>query len=770
MEHPSQDRLDAILERLDYLDRTLHDQIRRIYALEKHLGLAPPAPVAPPTPLPAALPPPPVTEVAPRLVETRTEAPAPPSVKIKLPADFEALLAGSWFNRIGIAAIVLGVGYFLREAFRRGWIGPHGRVLTGVALGAGLLVTGERLRGRGYRNYSQSLSGGGISILYLTFFAAYARYELIGQTTAFALMTGVTAIAVWLASRTDALPLAILGLLGGFITPVMLSTGVDNQTGLFTYIALLDLGVLAVAYFNQWRVLNYLAFGLTVCMSALWLNEWYEPWKLSRTIFFFTLLFLIFAALAIFHNVIHRRMTRFLDLAMVFANATLYFGAAYSLLEPRYHGLLGLFALLMAAFYFGFGYLVYARDREDAYLIMTCIGLAAAFVTVSAPIQFDQYWVTMAWAIEGVALMWIGVSAPNRATRRAALLVFAIGVMHWFAVDFVEGGYADLQAFTPVFNKRAASVLALIAAMAVAAWLLRAPPGEQADGERGACLSTLILAANGLAVIWLSADAQDYFEQARAALGTDSPRDAGRRLAGNREFMWTLLWSVYGAIAMLIGIVRNLRVLRVGAGLLLIVAALKLLFVDSQYSDAPWHTLVLNPSFLGFALFTAALAVCAWFYSRAGTIAAAERTPALAVLVVAANFFALAGLSFEAYGHFQATLPVGRITDWEAYRDTRLAQQLSLSVIWASYGGALLAAGIWRGNRFVRVMGLGLLVLTIGKVFFRDLEALDRIYRIVSFIVLGTILLAVSFYYQKMQQRASDAAPPAQTDGIVGSE
>ncbi len=697
----------------------------------------------------------PAAPVTPAVVEPRVErnempgAPAP----ARPATDFEALIAGSWFNRIGIVAIILGVGYFLREAFRRGWIGPHGRVLTGVALGIGLLLAGERLRGRGYRNYAQSLSGGGIAILYLAFFAAFARYALIGQLPAFALMTMVTATAVLLAARTDALPIAILGLLGGFLTPVMLSTGVDNQTGLFTYIALLDLGVLALAYSKQWRVLNYLAFGATVIMSALWLAEWYEPWKLWRTIFFFTLLFTIFAALAIFHNVIHRRLTRFLDLVLVFANATFYFGTCYWLLEPRYHGTLGLFALLMAAFYFGFGYLVYSRDREDRYLIQTCLGLATIFVTVAAPIQFDQYWVTMGWAIEGAVLMWIGVKTPTRVTRVAALTVFAIGIIHWFAVDFVEGGYTGLLAFSPIFNKRATSALVLIAAMAVAARLLRAEPEDAKNGEREAFVSALILGANGLAVVWLTADLQDYFRQARARLQAGSPAEMERRLHNNREFTQTLLLSVYGTVAMVFGIVRNLRVLRTGAVLLLGVTALKLLFVDSQYNAETWHTLIFNQTFLAFALFTAALAICAWFYARAGAIEDWERKTALAVLFAAANLFALAGLSLEAYGHFEAALPVDGLIGWDAYRDTRLAQQLSLSIIWAIYGGALLSAGIWRSNRFVRLMGLGLLGLTIAKVFFNDLASLDRIYRILSFLVLGAILLAVSFYYQRTQQR-----------------
>src|SRR5207237_10032411 len=124
-------------------------------------------------------------------------------------------------------------GCFLKYAFENQWIGPRGRVIIGLGLGLAFLMLGERLRSRGYRHYSHGLSGGGISILYLSIFAAFAFYHLIEQLPAFLLMTLVTTTAVLLAARYDALPIAVLGLIGGFLTPIVLSTGVDNEAGLF---------------------------------------------------------------------------------------------------------------------------------------------------------------------------------------------------------------------------------------------------------------------------------------------------------------------------------------------------------------------------------------------------------------------------------------------------------------------------------------------------------------------------------------------------------
>ncbi|MCA1556322.1 MAG: DUF2339 domain-containing protein, partial [Acidobacteria bacterium] len=175
-----------------------------------------------------------------------------------LPArrDLEQLIGGSLFNWLGIIAVSLTVGFFLKYAFDNDWIGQRGQVLFGAVAGVGILGAAERLRARGYKSYAYVLSGGGILILYLTVYAARVFYDLISVLPAFLLMLAVTTTAVLLAARYNAYAIAVLGLIGGFMTPALLSTGVDNQFGLFGYIALLNSGVLALAYFKRWRSLN----------------------------------------------------------------------------------------------------------------------------------------------------------------------------------------------------------------------------------------------------------------------------------------------------------------------------------------------------------------------------------------------------------------------------------------------------------------------------------------------------------------------------------
>lgn len=818
--------------------------------------------------------------------------------KSKNGGDLESRIGGSWFNRIGVLAIFLGVAFFLKYAVDKEWIGPKARILIGVAIGITFLIGGERLRKK-YPGYAYGLTGGGVAILYASiWFASGKHYDLLSTTVAFGLMALVTATASLLAARYNALPIAVLGLIGGFLTPILLSTGVDNETGLFGYIALLDAGVLALAYSKQWRSLNYLSFISTVLMFTAWMNEWYDPTKLHTTIVFLTIFFVIFALLAVLYNVVNRRPTGWFDLAMVFANAVLYFGTSYVLLDNRYHSELGLFALLVAAFYLGLGYFTYRRDSEDKLLVFTFLGLGILFSVLAVPIQFEQHWITMGWAIEGAVMTWIGLRANDRTSRYAGLVVFVIAISHWALADVENFAYSAPAHFVPILNRRALSCAVLVASLAAAAWFYKRFGEKVEDGSISSGL--LILAANALAVALLSIDANDYFEQQKAfEAGRDFAGSVGNSKAFTLTALWTLyglgtllvgltrklkplrflalfllagatakvflvdlryydaawhslivnqtfaafallvtalgvgawlytrenevdesereivlpmligaanvlavfaltaevmghfarlsveaagpenpqlenakqfvlsaLWTIYGAVALFVGIKRGTRALRIGAVLMLGLTIAKVLIVDLSYYDAAWHVLGLNQTFAAFALLVYVLASSVRSYSRSERVDADERSALVPVLVVVANLLALVALSAEALGFYAKQFAEGDLTSL-ARVNLHLGQQLSLSVVWTIYGGVMLTVGIARRSKLLRIMALLLLGLTIFKVFVFDLSSLERLYRIISFIVLGLILLTVSFLYQRYRQRMAELIGDGEAEAPV---
>ena len=670
--------------------------------------------------------------------------------------DIESLIGGSWFNWIGIIAVTLGVAFFLKFAFDNQWIGPGARVSLGALAGVALLYAGERLRGRGLRQYAFVISGGGILILYLSIYAAHSFYQLLSQPVAFLLMALVTTTAVALSVRQNALAIAILGLVGGFATPVLLSTGVDNQIALFTYIALLDAGVLAIAYFKRWRSLDFLSFLGTLLMIVGWADSFYAREKLWTTLVFLSIFFILYALLAVFHNTLRRQSSRWFDVSLLAANATLYFAFSYFLLAGAGydHATPASHALLVSVFFICLFYTVWRWNRADRLLTYAYVGAAVVFLTTALAIQLELQWVTIAWAVEALALVLIGLRTREASARHAALAVFCAAVIHWFTWDMRRFALGADASFVPLLNRRALGCAVLVAALYAAARLYKRAEGV-GEEERRAASTFFSLSGNALGLTLLSLDVNDFFNSRLDAVPL-SESDARSRVENARQFSMTALWAFYGATAFALGARLRSRALRYGGLLLLVLTILKLLFADLGFYDAAWHAPVFNETFAAFALVVAIFWYVARTYARsAGELE--EGGVALSVVTVVANLLAIVALSAEAAGYFESRTAAAAL-DALRLRDLELAKQLSLSVVWALYGGGLLVVGRLRRVRLLRLMSLFLLSLTTLKVFFWDLSSLDRVYRIISFIVLGAILLAVSYLYQKSQQRQADEA------------
>ncbi len=599
---------------LTNLTRQLRELSRRVAYLETSTRPAPTPSAVPPTPPPVAPPgtpppaPPPVPEFRP---PPRPTAPRPPAKKIEW--NIETLIGGRWLNRIGVTLVIIGVAFFLKHAFDNRWIGETGRVIIGLIAGLIFLGLGEWYRRKEYKYFSQGLTGGGIAILYLSIYAAFAFYQLIPQAAAFTFMIFVTAASVTLAVWYNAIPIASLATLGGFLTPFLLSTGVDNQAVLFSYILMLNAGILAVAYFRNWPLLNYQSFMFTVFAVATWAARFYSPEKLWPTAFFLTLFFALFAMLAILYNVVNRRKATPPEMILAFINAGLYFGTMYFLLEDRYDDYLGLFSLAMAGVYVALAYLTNLRNEDDRFLVWVFLGLAATFVTLAVPIQLKQNWITVGWALEGAVLAYISYRHDSRNTRLIAVAILTLVFFRLISLDLVLSRQYVKAEFMLLFNKRVFSYIVGIAAMALSAYFFAAKK-EAMSPENKFIAGGLLIAANLLAIVLLSAEAYDYFR----------------------------------------------------------------------------------------------------------------------------------------YLHFQNRIPRSVL---------RYGQQLSLSIIWTLYSASLIAIGIRKGYRPIRYMALALFAITVMKVFFVDLAALARFYRIMSFVVLGIILIGVSFLYQKYKDVLLGPAP-----------
>ncbi|MBI3483272.1 MAG: DUF2339 domain-containing protein [Bacteroidetes bacterium] len=169
--------------------------------------------------------------------------------------DLEKFIGENLANKIGIGILVVGIGFFVKYAIDQNWINEIGRVFIGILCGGILLGVAHRLR-KTFNTFSSVLVGGGIAVLYLTITIAFQEYHIFSQTAAFAIMAVITAFTVFLSLGYNKIELAILAILGGFGSPFMVSTGEGNYVVLFTYMLVLNVGMLALAYFKKWNLVN----------------------------------------------------------------------------------------------------------------------------------------------------------------------------------------------------------------------------------------------------------------------------------------------------------------------------------------------------------------------------------------------------------------------------------------------------------------------------------------------------------------------------------
>jgi uncharacterized membrane protein len=534
--------------------------------------------------------------------------------------DLEGTIGRLWFNRVGIFALLFGVAFFLKYAFDNNWIGPAGRITLGLLAGIAVVVWSEHFRKTGNALFSYSLKAVGIGTVYLSLWGAYQIYHLVPSAAAFAAMIVVTASTVTLALTQDAEILAVYAIIGGFSTPVLLSTGENHELVLFSYVFLLDMAMLLICTAKPWRRLLWGSFAGTWALYFGWYDTYYSSEDLPLTVLFAALFFAVFAVTPLLTPLTRSRWHKGYSVtltALPLANAAIFFLSLY--LMYRYDtATLTWYALGLAAAYLALSSQFKRRvgsDPETLKLVnLLHVAIAIAFITIAIPLKLNEHWITIGWLVESAVLLGISVRARAHFLRYFAIVTLVLGIFRLLVID-------NFHVTTLVFNARFATYLVAIAILT----------GIVAAGERFAidkeqpALRIAGIALNLLALIALTLEAHDFF---------------ARELA---EFYRT------------------------------------------------------NQSFGG-------------------------------------------------YGPFQ---------------QIEFARNFTYSAIWLIYGAALMAFGFWRRTSFVRWQALVLISFTIAKVFLFDSSSLGKGYRIVSFMALGVVLMAISYVYSrdwlKLSRRSANA-------------
>ncbi|MDR1191289.1 MAG: DUF2339 domain-containing protein [Verrucomicrobiales bacterium] len=518
---------------------------------------------SPPAPLPPPLPP-----VAP---------PAQAQTHQHQTGASELHIGQKWLLFAGITITVLGVGYLLNLAFQENWISPVGRVIMAYLFGGAFMGAGEwfRRKGGNLLRFGLPLIGCGVVILYFSSFAAYQIYGLIGQGTAFGLMALITAFTGILSLKYDSRALAVVGLVGGFITPLLLGTGTNNYLTLFTYLTILNLGVAWLSFHKRWSLLNILGFVFTWLLFSGWFFRWYADSMFWPAIIFLNVFFAIYALVPYAYYFRHQARAQTGGLSLGIANSFIAFGYAFGMIKGHTdYPAASIISLLYAGVFFAMARHLHLRQPENQRSLVMTLAMGLLFLTITVPILFSGHWLTIFWMAEGAIVLWAALRLDSAKLRWTAMLLLAVVFGKFILRDYplTFGFHLELFRYRPHYGflwaGRHFTTLVSLGALYAAGRLLWK---NHADAGR-AFFITFGLALFALLTAEVSGFFADFNPNARAAAVS-------------------VLWSLYSIGLMVIGFGKRITACRFTAIGLFAVTVLKVLLSDMAHVSVPFRVL-----------------------------------------------------------------------------------------------------------------------------------------------------------------------------------
>ena len=683
--------------------------------------------------------------------------------------DLEKFIGENLINKIGILILVLGISYFVKFAIDKNWINEPARVGIGILAGSLVLFIAHRLRKK-YAAFSSVFVAGAIAIFYFVIAIAFHEYHLFGQEIAFAIMVVITAFSCLISLSYNRMELAILSLIGGFAVPFMVSTGNGNYIVLLTYIAILDIGILALAYFKKWHLLHILAFVFTMLLFGSWvLTDTYSdtPHYLGALIFGFVF-YLIFIITNIINNLRTKGSFSNLQLVMLTLNNFVFYGIGMLVLSRYNAELSGLFTAFLALLNMGYSLLLFKKFGLDKRGIYVLIGLSLTFITLAIPVQFSGNSITIFWAIEAVMLLWLAQKSQIKSYRFAAMIVHVL-MLFSLALDWlVYFGSKDLPIVrNPIF----------IAGIVVVASLVAVSYRLRHETEK---LSRFGLTFNPKfyrSVTRIGAIITGYF------VGLF---EVFHQSLQYFEFNGFLALSVcyhllFSAVLCFI-LFRNRTA--IDAKIVNLVAVFNILVFTLFFARIPFSEFRENSingtnQNIAYYLHLLSLVSIVYFWCLIYKSNTKEKVfsvfnSKLAIWCAALILVLLTSNEVVLQGLHMMKLPIDELAlNVRIYEVPELISaarykiiKTGLPVLWGILAFILLLWGIKKQIKQLRIIALALLGITIVKLFVYDISNVSETGKIIAFILLGVLILVISFIYQKIKVLVVDENKTTHNDKI----
>lgn len=718
--------------------------------------------------------------------EPATIEPAP--IKIEEPprwkTDVEKFIGENLINKIGIAILVIGVGIGAKYSIDNDLVSPLTRIILGYLAGASLLGVGMKLKAN-YENFSAVLVSGAMAIFYFITFFAYSFYGLIPQPLAFGLMVLFTIFTVLAAIQYDNQIIAQFGLVGAYGVPYLLGGDSGNVKILFVYMAIINIGILFTSFKKHWQSLYYAAFILTWLIFSSWIYSGYNQEEhFTLAFIFLTVFFAIFYVTFLAYKFIQKQQFSGKDVWLMLANSLVYYGFGMLLLSDYYNAgeqVLGLFTLGNALIHFVVSVLVYKQELGDRKLFYLISGLVLVFITIAIPVELDGKWITLFWAGEAALLFWIGrtkdVSFYEKLSYPLIFLAFASLVGLWGSV-FEYGFYTSSNAIrTPILNIIFLTGILVASAFGFINYIHQKPAFHARFVQKQGIYNVLTLFLSGLFILVLfitfRLEIETYWRQLHTASTFRMPSEEGGYSTTYRnddllhfKNIWQINYLLFFLTTFSLFNIKKLKNRSLGLlnlgfnviGLLLfltggiaLLSTLRGSYLSQHLGEyyeigkSNLYIRYISYAFVGLLLFTS------YQYVRQAFMKKELRMP------------------FDLLLHISIlTILSSELIHWMELAHSTQSYKLGLSILWGIYALILIALGIWKNKKHLRLMAIVLFALTLMKLFFYDIATLNTLAKTVVFVSLGILLLLISFLYNKYKHLIIDE-PITSTETIINA-
>ena len=698
--------------------------------------------------------------------------------------DLEKFIGENLINKIGVLILVLGISYFVKYAIDKDWINEPARVGIGVLCGALVMGIAHKLR-KNYAAFSSVIVAGAIAIFYFTIGIAFHDYHLFSQTVAFSIMVVITAFSALISLSYNRIELAVLSLIGGFAVPFMVSTGSGNYIVLFSYIIILNIGILAIAFYKKWNLVNILTYIFTVLLYGGWLADDLtseKPHYLGALLFGFAFYF-IFILMNIINNIRTKGEFSKTQLTILASNTFLFYAAGMAILSNYHPELRGLFTTAIALLNLTYAWFLYKKFGLDKKAVYLLIGLTLTFITLAIPIQFEGNYITLFWAVEAVLLLWLSQKSKISSYRFGSVIVHALMIIS-LIMDWNLFYNSDLPLkiiINPIFTTGLFAFSSLFAVWFLLKseteniTLLNIPFNPEKYKKYVFILGLFISYLTGLLEIIYQSNS--HIENLNSAIAL--------------PVLYHLLFSVILTSVL----IRNKT--NEGYQLSIIIAVTNIVLFTFGFSNYAFfeHTDIIrtgNGQPIAFYLHYISLAIILYFayqlfqiQNRINFSFFKNRyftwIAAFFIIYIASSEVMLHGLvlmnspitlqdilTSPMYVSYKSEIPYLR--ELIAEDSIELARtkiiKTGFPILWGILAFVFLIIGIKKQVKTIRIIALSLLGLTILKLFLYDISNISETGKIISFILLGILILIISFVYQKIKVLVIDETKPNETNEI----